>query len=172
MENVYLLSQGIPSPPSSPPLAAKHASATRGGKARRGGAAYTITGECERLFCETLRSVFLGEGSQHRQNSLVMGMPSDNATTATTAITNDYGIDARRYSDSSTESDVPEMVRFEEEKGAISDYIEMWDYVGGIRFRGFVAEKEDEKAMFIFFDESVINGDLKAGCVIMHIAFS
>jgi hypothetical protein len=47
-----------------------------------------------------------------------MGMPSDNATTATTAITNDYGIDARRYSDSSTESDVPEMVRFEEEKGA------------------------------------------------------
>lgn len=172
MENVYLLSQGIPSPPSSPPLAAKHASATRGGKARRGGAAYTITGECERLFCETLRSVFLGEGSQHRQNSLVMGMPSDNATTATTAITNDYGIDARRYSDSSTESDVPEMVRFEEEKGAISDYIEMWDYVGGIRFRGFVAEKEDERAMFIFFDESVINGDLKAGCVIMHIAFS
>ena len=101
-----------------------------------------------------------------------MGMPSDNATTATTAITNDYGIDARRYSDSSTESDVPEMVRFEEEKGAISDYIEMWDYVGGIRFRGFVAEKEDERAMFIFFEESVINGDLKAGCVIMHIAFS
>jgi hypothetical protein len=101
-----------------------------------------------------------------------MGMPSDNATTATTAITNDYGIDARRYSDSSTESDVPEMVRFEEEKGAISDYIEMWDYVGGIRFRGFVAAKEDERAMFIFFDESVINGDLKAGCVIMHIAFS
>ena len=96
-------------------------------------------------------------------------MPSDNATTATTAITNDYGIDARRYSDSSTESDVPEMVRFEEEKGAISDYIEMWDYVGGIRFRGFVAEKEDERAMFIFFDESVINGDLKAGCVIMYI---
>jgi hypothetical protein len=92
-----------------------------------------------------------------------MGMSYDNATTANTAITNDYGIDARRYSDSSTESATPEMVRFGEEKGAIIDYIEMWDYVGGIRFRGFVAEKEDERAMFIFFDESVINGDLKAG---------
>jgi hypothetical protein len=55
------------------------------------------------------------------------------------------------------------MVRFEKEKGAIADYIEMWDYIGGIRFRGFVAEKEDERAMFIFFDESVIKGDLKAG---------
>ncbi|KAI4635636.1 uncharacterized protein J4E87_000590 [Alternaria ethzedia] len=92
-----------------------------------------------------------------------MGMPYDNTTTATTAITNDYGIDARRYSDSSTDSVAPEMVRFEEEKGAIADYIEMWDYVGGIRFRGFVAQKKDERAMFIFFDESVINGDLKAG---------
>jgi hypothetical protein len=91
-----------------------------------------------------------------------MGMPYDNATSATTAIINDYGIDARRYSDSSTESAAPEMVRFEKEKGTIAEYIEMWDYVGGIRFRGFVAE-ENERAMFIFFDESVIKGDLKAG---------
>ena len=153
---------GIPSPPSSPPLAARQASAAKGGKARRGGAAYTITEECERLFCETLRSVFLGEGSQHRQDSLVMGMPY-NSTTATAAIANDYGIDARRYSDSSTESDVPEMVRFDEKKSAITDYIEMWDYVGGIRFRGFIAEKEDQRAMFVFFDDSVIKGDVKAG---------
>jgi hypothetical protein len=59
------------------------------------------------------------------------------------------------------------MVRFDqvEDKGAITDWIEMWDYVGGIRFRGFVAEKEDEKAMFVFFDEAVIGGDLKAGYV-------
>jgi hypothetical protein len=41
----------------------------------------------------------------------------------------------------------------------------MWDYVGGIQFRGFVAEKEDEKAMFVFFDQSVVVGDLKAGYV-------
>ncbi|KAJ4339274.1 hypothetical protein N0V95_007827 [Ascochyta clinopodiicola] len=41
----------------------------------------------------------------------------------------------------------------------------MWDYVGGIRFRGFVAETRDEKSMFVFFDQAVIqsSGDLKAG---------
>jgi hypothetical protein len=92
-----------------------------------------------------------------------MGMPYNNITNATTAITNDYGIEARRYSDSSTESDLCEMVRFEEQKGAITDYIEMWDYVGGIMFRGFVVEKEEERSMFIFFDEAVIAADLKAG---------
>ncbi|PZC93822.1 ornithine decarboxylase antizyme [Pyrenophora tritici-repentis] len=91
-----------------------------------------------------------------------MGMPY-NDMTATATITNDYGIDARRYSDSSSDSDVPEMVRFDEVKGSITDYIEMWDYVGGIRFRGFVAEKEDQRAMFVFFDEPVIKGDIKAG---------
>jgi len=47
--------------------------------------------------------------------------------------------------------------------GVVSDWIEMWDYVGGIRFRGFVADKGDEKVMFVFFDQSVVSGDLKAG---------
>jgi hypothetical protein len=155
---VLTILQGVPSPPASPPLAAKHASR------KRGGAAYTITEECERLFCETLRAVFLGEGSQQRQDSLVMGMHS--TTTTNITIANDYGIDARRDSESSMGSS-PGMVQFPRveigEKGAITDYIEMWDYVGGIRFRGFVAEKDEEKAMFVFFDESVIGGDLKAG---------
>jgi hypothetical protein len=157
------ISQGVPSPPSSPPLAAKHA------PKKRGGAAYTITEECERLFCETLRAVFLGEGSQQRQDSLVMGVHNNTTTTitSTTAIAmNDYGIDARRDSDFSMGLS-PGMVQFPSvelgDKGAITDYIEMWDYIGGIRFRGFVAEKEDEKAMFVFFDETVIAGDLKAG---------
>ena len=92
-----------------------------------------------------------------------MGMPYTGTTTATTAITNDYGIDVRRYSDSSTDSDIPEMVRLGECKSAITDYIEMWDYVGGIRFRGFVVEQEEERSMFVFFDEAVIGADLKAG---------
>tara|TARA_R110002003_G_scaffold391_15_gene19532 strand:- start:23131 stop:23529 length:399 start_codon:yes stop_codon:yes gene_type:complete len=131
--------QGIPSPPSSPPLAATHSKAA----ARRGGAAYTITGECERLFCETLRSVFLGEGSQTRQDSLVMGMYN----------VDDYGVKPREA----------DLHAEEHGHGNITDWIEMWDYVGGIRFRGFVAEKKDEKAMFVFFDQSVVVGDLKAG---------
>jgi hypothetical protein len=166
--HLLTIPKGIPSPPSSPPLAAKHASR------KRGGAAYTITEECERLFCETLRAVFLGEGSQQRQDSLVMGVHNNTTTTSTTSAipTNDYGVDLRRYSDSSMGSS-PGMVQFptvdDGDTGTITDYIEMWDYVGGIRFRGFVAEKEDEKAMFVFFDEAVIGGDLKAGYVTTSI---
>lgn len=52
-----------------------------------------------------------------------------------------------------------------QDAGIVTDWIEMWDYVGGIRFRGFVADKGDEKAMFVFFDQSVVSGDLKAGYV-------
>ncbi|KAH6644446.1 ornithine decarboxylase antizyme-domain-containing protein [Boeremia exigua] len=137
--------QGIPSPPSSPPLAASN---TLQSKARRGGAAYTITVECERLFCETLRSVFLGEGNQRQQDSLVTGM-FNNATTT------DYG----------TPGSVQEVAVGSGNKSSVTDCLEMWDYVGGIRFRGFVAEQHDEKAMFVFFDQAVMqsSGDLKAG---------
>lgn len=83
---------------------------------------------------------------------------------------NDYGIDMRRYSNASsarsvdTSSDELEhMDYFYEDHGVVTKWIEMWDYVGGIMFRGFVAEKNGEKAMFIFFDQSAIRGDLKAG---------
>jgi hypothetical protein len=61
--------------------------------------------------------------------------------------------------------DSPEPDVLVADNGVVSDWIEMWDYVGGIRFRGFVAHKEheNEKAMFVFFDQSVVVGDLKAG---------
>jgi len=48
-------------------------------------------------------------------------------------------------------------------KSVLCEWMEMWDYVGGIQFRGFVTEKDDEKAMFVFFDQAVLDGDLKAG---------
>ncbi|KAF2124160.1 hypothetical protein P153DRAFT_371041 [Dothidotthia symphoricarpi CBS 119687] len=138
---------GIPSPPPSPPL----------GKARRGGAAYTITGECERLFCDTLRAVFLGEGMQ-RADSLVMGMQSKTGTRDDQTSSGHLDVDM----DCAIDDD--DYGVHCEDRGNVSDYIEMWDYVGGIQFRGFVAQSErQEKAMFVFFDEAVINGDLKAG---------
>jgi hypothetical protein len=81
----HLFFQGIPSPPLSPPLAAiaDNAATTKQrpvsvAAARRGGAAYTITGECERLFCETLRAVFLVEGNTTAKDSLVMGLHYSN----------------------------------------------------------------------------------------------
>lgn len=95
-----------------------------------------------------------------------MGMHS-----AMTGFGNDYGVEARRYSGANSERSMGSPSLEEspfadcDTKGAITDWIEMWDYVGGIRFRAFVAENEneDEKVMFVFFDQSVVSGDLKAG---------
>jgi hypothetical protein len=101
-----------------------------------------------------MRSVFLGEGSQHRQDSLMMGAHCDS---------NDYSVKIEGYPGRIMDS--PELETLHADTGIVSDWIEMWDYVGGIQFRGFVAEKEDEKAMFVFFDQSVVVGDLKAGYV-------
>jgi hypothetical protein len=42
-------------------------------------------------------------------------------------------------------------------------YFELWDYVGGTSFRGFVAGQGEEKALFAFFDASVVGRDLKQG---------
>lgn len=161
----------MPSPPLSPPLAARQVPAAktspnRGGsrRARRGGAAQTITGECERLFCETLRTVFLGEGNLVRENSLVTGVHNNQYGTDV----NDYGVDLRQHTDRPSAMPSPEMDgglgSSEEKNGLVSDWVEIWDYVGGNRFRGYVAENEDgERTLFVFFDQLVIGADLKAG---------
>lgn len=81
---------------------------------------------------------------------------------------NDYGVKVEEYHEHFKSPPPAEAVRFQEgQPAAITDWLEMWDYVGGIRFRGFVAEKEEEKAMFVFFDQSAVGGDLKAGYVLL-----
>lgn len=47
--------------------------------------------------------------------------------------------------------------------GFVREWVEIWDYAGGVRFRGFVAEKDGARALFVFFDSSVIGQDLKQG---------
>jgi len=142
------------------------------GRARRGGAAYTITEECERLFCETLRAVFLGERSSAAQDSLVTGVHCTNNNNNIFPDDIDVSrVHTMRYPDRIAESESgmpsPEMEFvhvFDDEEGAeVKTWIEVYDYVGGNGFKGFVAEKEGERAMFVFFDPSVIGGDLKAG---------
>ena len=67
------------SPPPSPRVAAKDHSRSAQlqqlqQQSRSGDAAYNITEECERLFCETLRTAFLVEkNAGAARNSLVMG---------------------------------------------------------------------------------------------------
>lgn len=51
-------------------------------------------------------------------------------------------------------------------KDLVKEYVEVWDYVAGARFRGFVAEKDDMRTMFIFFDKQVVGMDLKPGYVL------
>jgi hypothetical protein len=49
--------------------------------------------------------------------------------------------------------------------GDVREWLEVWDYVGGARFRGFVGGEDEAKSLFIFFDEGVIGRDLKHGYV-------
>ncbi|KAF2088454.1 hypothetical protein K490DRAFT_72874 [Saccharata proteae CBS 121410] len=129
--------------------------------ARRGGAACTIAGECERLFCETLKTVFLGEGNQDCQDSLAMGMYNINDTDATTAKrfeSYDSGIGLPTPPAMTSGLNGPAV-----HDGLVQQWIEVWDYAGGARFRGFVAGEDEDKSMFVFFDEAAMVKDLKPG---------
>lgn len=81
---------------------------------------------------------------------------------------NDYGVDIPKYAADrlrglQSSPDMDDGLGFIDKEGLVTEWIETWDYVGGNRFRGFVAEKDGEKTMFVFFDQLVIGGDLKAG---------
>ncbi|KAJ9648970.1 hypothetical protein H2199_000883 [Coniosporium tulheliwenetii] len=131
-----------------------------------------------RLFCETLKTVFLGEGNLVCQDSLAMGVRNQNTTM-------DGNYDevishmSRHNSDSSgsamagfgagpprgLQTPSPEMEGYASHGGGgmISTWVEVWDYVGGARFRGFVVDDGGERTMFTFFDEGIIGRDLKPG---------
>ena len=121
---------------------------------------YSNTWNSERLFCELLKTVFLVEKDTGLENSLVMDMRN--------SYTNAVSIPPKQQPtilkhDLPTPSPSPDGRIIPHTGGLIKDYVEIWDYAGGGRFRGFVAEKEDERALFIFFDKEVIGRDLKPG---------
>ena len=123
-------------------------------------AAYHITEECERLFCETLKTVFLVEKDTGLENSLVMDMRNIS--------TNVVQIPPRQQPtilkhDLPTPSPSPDARTYPQTGDLIKEYVEIWDYAGGARFRGFVADKLDDRALFIFLDKEVIGKDLKPG---------
>ena len=107
--------------------------------------------ECERLFCETLRAVFLGEGNLARQDSLVMG-------THTSA----GRVVMLRPGSPGQCPPTPDSAGAAA-KASVGQWMEMWDYVGGLRFRGFVTAEHRDHSMFVFFDESLVGCDLKPG---------
>ncbi|KAI0015142.1 ornithine decarboxylase antizyme-domain-containing protein [Xylariomycetidae sp. FL0641] len=158
---------GLPSPPSSPPLAAftsenelalqpkpkKRSSATTSisrsrASSRRGGATFQIREECERFFCETMAAVFQGERNTAGRGSFLTGVHC--------ALTppDDYSFPSSQSTDGSTPS------------VEVKAWMEFWDYAGGASFRAFISEDADgEKSLFAFFDSGLVSRDLKPALV-------
>ncbi|KAI1826092.1 ornithine decarboxylase antizyme-domain-containing protein [Xylaria intraflava] len=158
---------GLPSPPSSPPLAAitssnelalqpkpkrssDNAITTSLNRitttSRRGGATFQIREECERFFCETMRAVFQGERNAVGTGSCLTGV---------------YGVltPPDHYTPTLPNANGPMPL------ATIKGWVEFWDYVGGASFRAFVAEKDGEKALFAFFDSGLVGRDLKQALI-------
>jgi hypothetical protein len=167
--NADIRTKGNSSPTQSPPLGAtavnytKH-SGSKNARARRGGAAFTITEECERLFCETLKTIFLGEGDLDHQDSLVMETELDSITDQKLAIrasaVQSASTSLPPYSPSSSSSSLPTNIN---NRRLLTDWLEMYDYTGGARFRGYIADGIECSSMFVFFDKGVLGNELKPG---------
>jgi hypothetical protein len=118
----------------------------------RGGAAYTITEECERLFCESMKIVFLGERGSTDSGALVTGAH----------ISHNGRANIKGGSPGGEVNSGPS-----KGSGDVHRWLEVWDYLGGAQFRGFVSGEDEAKSLFTFFDGGVIGKDLKHGYVKM-----
>ena len=153
-------------------------------RARSGDAARHITGECERLFCGVLRAAFLVERDAGSVGSLVMDVHEEeeeeeggrgNGVGKGGAVR----IPAKGMSrhELPTPSPSPDgrvvyggAASAAAGAGVVRECVEMWDYSGGARFRGFVAERSGEhggveRGLFVFFDADAMGKDLKLGFV-------
>jgi hypothetical protein len=69
-------------------------------------------------------------------------------------------------SHSSTSSN--SLMHMRSRNGVVESWFELWDYIGGTRFRGFVAERNGQRGMFAFFDHEAAGHNLKPRCA--HLA--
>ncbi|TDZ44675.1 hypothetical protein CTRI78_v009468 [Colletotrichum trifolii] len=173
---------GLPSPPTSPPLAAitasnelallpKASSSTKRrdvpGKriSRRGGAALQIREECERFFCESMRAVFRGERNTASNGSGLSGVlyselqtpPSDEDLAVRphfAGMRGGVGTGAAYAPASAAAAAVAAPC-------PATAWLEVWDFDGGASFRAFVADDGAERSLFALFDRNVIGRDLK-----------
>lgn len=102
----------------------------------KGEATHNIPEECERLFCDRLSATFLGERSFVGQESLGMDAIQDIQS-------NQIGHQHDR----------------------IQRWIEVWDYSSDAIYRGFVAEHNKERTLFVFFEDRALEHGLKSGYV-------
>ena len=111
---------------------------------RKEGAAYIIREECERLFCETMKNVFLGERDSSRMAPAAMGANAYSPP--------DKSVNAYKFIDS-----------IKCGSSQLSSWLEVWDYAGGCSFRGFVAGTGTTASLFVFFNSDVVGRELKQG---------
>ncbi|QUC23227.1 uncharacterized protein UV8b_07468 [Ustilaginoidea virens] len=112
---------------------------------RRGGAALMIREECERFFCEPMKTAFHGERNLSMHGSCLSGAYLQTPPPE------------HRLSDAFQHSQHVKSPGFE-----VDAWMEVWDYAGGASFRAFVASDGQEKSLFVFFDiEGVLGRDLK-----------
>ncbi|KAL2833226.1 ornithine decarboxylase antizyme-domain-containing protein [Aspergillus cavernicola] len=139
---------GIPEVPSgsktahtSPPLDISLASAVGSSSPvnnlleQKGEATHTIPEECERLFCDKLSAIFLGERRLSRQESL--------------------GIDASQIRPNDTNYEYRQIQR----------WVEVLDYSSDAIYRGFVTNASGEPTLFVFLAETALDHGLKSGLI-------
>lgn len=100
----------------------------------RGEAAQTITEECERLFCDTLSAMFLGERNRRHRTSLVMGAFQQSVRPENRKLSRQREIEA---------------------------YLELWDYANDAIYRGFVVEGCGQRTLFVFLDSQATSHGIK-----------
>ncbi|KAI5821449.1 ornithine decarboxylase antizyme-domain-containing protein [Pyronema omphalodes] len=147
------------SPPSGRRIPSKYYAVQAGGarSLTMKGASKVIAKECERLLCGDMKRIFFGGKLDSNNVSRSMGSIGGRDSK--------FGIYSDSSSDSSDGSDDSD-----DDGNNITDemrYIEVWDYVGGTSFRGFIADKVlprggVEKTLFLFF-EHVADTELKHG---------
>lgn len=151
---------GVPSPPPSPLIDGQRP--VMRARSRSGDAAHNITEECERLLCEMLKAVFLVEKDTAIENSLVMDVPKmrnrmgEHTYSTGYAAVGQTGLPTPSASPGTLESYISST-------SVVKTYLEMYDYTGGVTLRGLVAEKNGGRALFAFFNKTVIGQDLKPG---------
>jgi hypothetical protein len=94
------------------------------------------------------------------QDSLVMGTELDSIIDRSVATST-----APRVQPATTivYHSLPSSVHQSSKQRLLTDWLEMYDYAGGARFRGYIAEDIEARSMFVFFDEGVLGNDLKPG---------
>ena len=152
------------------------------------GASRTIAKECERLLCGDMKRIFLPARADAPTHPRSMGSIFGGAGTTTNKKKkrkkerDDGGGIFYESDDSDLEDqDDDEYDDDDDDDDGDNDddddqetrFIEVWDYIGGTSFRGFIADKQAargrvEKTLFLFF-EHVADTQLKHGYVILFI---